>query len=215
MQVWNNYVTDSATSTIGTCGVRTTSNYGIGKDSTNIDRSADTLGTVYVSQNWDRCIPNWLTTMYFHILSTGESLSMGVKSTPALSMRQPYNNLMLSPNVIGDRAPLIPLVENMTYTNQGESLATIESPSSGIANSLRAYDNVKRSVTVGLHGQSGAPYNLIKKNSTNGDSYKNGQKQASVTKTAVEALGGVYVPLAVTLHHGETDEVLGNGPYYA
>jgi hypothetical protein len=32
---------------------------------------------------------------YFHILSTGQSLSVGAGSAPVLSTSQPYNNLML------------------------------------------------------------------------------------------------------------------------
>jgi len=59
MQVWNNHVSNPATSTVASCGTRTTTAYARGTTSANIDTSADTMGTVYASANWDGCIPNW------------------------------------------------------------------------------------------------------------------------------------------------------------
>jgi hypothetical protein len=59
MQVWNNHVSSPATSTTASCGTKATSAYAMGNSSANIDRSADTMGAVYSSVNFDGCIPNW------------------------------------------------------------------------------------------------------------------------------------------------------------
>ncbi len=88
---------------------------------------------------------------YFHILSSGQSLATGEAARPSISTVQPYRNLMLSPDIRGASGPLQPLVEG------DASIYSPESPSSGLANSLRAWDNKERAVIVGLHGQGGAP----------------------------------------------------------
>lgn len=59
LQVWNNHVSNPATSTRASCGDRATTAYAIGTTSANVDWSADTMGTVYTSADWDGCIPNW------------------------------------------------------------------------------------------------------------------------------------------------------------
>jgi hypothetical protein len=59
MQVWNNHVSNPAASTLASCGTKTTSAHAIGNSSSNIDRSADTMGAVYTNVNFDGCVPNW------------------------------------------------------------------------------------------------------------------------------------------------------------
>jgi hypothetical protein len=59
MQVWNNHVSSPATTTVASCGTRSTTAYAKGTTSANVDTSADTMGTVYTAANWDGCIPNW------------------------------------------------------------------------------------------------------------------------------------------------------------
>jgi hypothetical protein len=130
---------------------------------------------------------------YFHILSTGQSLAVG-GNAGNITLTQPYNNLSLSSRVIaGAAAPLIPLVETSN-----------ETPSSGMLNSLHALDTLGHNFIMGLHGVAGWDYNLIKKGGT---AYTNGMAQASVTKAQIEAAGGVYQPLAVTIIHGESDAI--------
>ncbi len=137
------------------------------------------------------------STTYLHIMSTGQSHSEGVASTPALSTTQPYNNKSLSSGPIaGLSAPLIPLVEGVVSR---------ESPVSGMANSLRASDSVlQRPIIAGTQGGGGLAYSVIKKGGS-GDNYENGQTQASVAKTQTESAGAYYQPYAVTIVHGETD----------
>ena len=59
MHIWDNPVTNSATSTQASCGLESTTAYSKGSRTTNIVTSQDTLGTIYTSKDWDGCIPNW------------------------------------------------------------------------------------------------------------------------------------------------------------
>jgi len=146
----------------------------------------------------------------YNILSTGQSLAMGKK--PPLSVAQPYNNLMLSrtgstvnfQGPFGKDTPLIPLVENSRQR---------ETPSSGIANTITAFNGGIPQIAIGLHAIGGTEYGGLKKNGTK-DAYANGMEQAEATKKEADRLGLKYVPLAVTVIHGERDSILGNQDYY-
>jgi hypothetical protein len=59
MQVYNNPVSNPATFTTASCGLKFTYAYGIGQDSANIDTSQETMGASYQSVDFDRCIPKW------------------------------------------------------------------------------------------------------------------------------------------------------------
>lgn len=87
-----------------------------------------------------------------YILSTGQSLSVGATSTPVISAVQPYNNLMLSGGVQSTGSTFVPLIET-----------SVETPSSGMANALRSFDPYFANYIVGLHGQGGSSYSVIKK----------------------------------------------------
>ncbi len=158
--------------------------------------------------------------IFYQILSNGQSLALGSKGTPPISNKQPYDNFMpygdpaITNNAgpVGKDSPLIPLVETFEYLSEG----LLETPSSGIANTLAAFDDAvspSRRFVIGLHALGGSGYSVIKKNgSGSAASYGRGQTQASVSKTYVEnTFAGIYRPLASTLVHGETDAALGNG----
>lgn len=161
------------------------------------------------------------TQTFYHILSNGQSLSLGSTGTPPLSVEQPYENFMLygdpgftnNAGPVGSELPLVPLIETFEYLDEG----LIESPSSGMLNTLAAYDDPvtpSRRFVMGLHGMGGSAYSVIKKGGTGGagNGYGRGQTQATNTKDAVEdTFAGIYQPLAVTLIHGESDAALGNG----
>jgi hypothetical protein len=139
---------------------------------------------------------------YLHILSTGQSLALGMTSMPALSTTQPYANRSLSPNIGGYVAPLVPLVE----------MNDMESPSSGLANTLHVLDSLGRPVVIGMHASGGAKYTDLKKGTA---PWVRAMYQVSTTKYEVEAIGNTaYVPVGVTLVHGEADNYVGNAPYY-
>jgi titin len=140
------------------------------------------------------------TGVYYHILGTGQSLSEGVNATPALTTTQPYSNKSLTNTPDGGlSSPLIPLVETVNSR---------ESPASGMANSLAGAIAGAPTFVVGIHGQGGQTWDSIKKGGS-GTAYANGQTQASVTKTQTELAGAFYQPYAVTMTHGETDQING------
>ncbi len=142
---------------------------------------------------------------YLFVLSTGQSLAIGTSTESALSTTQPYDNLSLSSpdGPRGYSSPLIPLVER-----------NVETPSSGLANSLRAYDSViEQPVIIALHGDDGVEYNQLKKGTP---LYDLGMLQASVVKNEVGGIAHntLVIPVGVTLMHGETDYVMGNATAY-
>lgn len=132
------------------------------------------------------------------ILSTGQSLSVGVASTPALTTTQPYSNLMLSGGNggIGSGGSFIPLVE-----------ASVETISSSMANTITANDTGNDfDVAVGLHGVSGYTYSQLKKGTS---PYNTGMTQVTNAKSAALALSRVLRVIGVTTIHGETDNYNG------
>ena len=141
-----------------------------------------------------------------HILSSGQSLSIGDKSIPAISTTSMHNTVMLDSHIIhGVNLPLVPLVEKNIQT-------TGETPSSGLANSLYMYDAAKRKIAISLHGRGAAPYDRLKLNTA----YFNlGIEQARRIRSAIIAQGNTYKPIAVTITHGESDYQKGKSAYYA
>ena len=132
------------------------------------------------------------------ILSTGQSLSVGVASTPALTTTQPYSNLMLSGGNggTGSGGSFIPLVE-----------ASVETISSSMANTITANDTGNDfDVAVGLHGVSGYIYSQLKKGTS---PYNTGMTQVTNAKSAALGLSRVLRVIGVTTIHGETDNYNG------
>ena len=132
------------------------------------------------------------------ILSTGQSLSVGVASTPALTTTQPYSNLMLSGGNggIGSGGSFIPLVE-----------ASVETISSSMANTITANDTGNDfDVAVSLHGVSGYIYSQLKKGTS---PYNTGMTQVTNAKSAAITLGRTSRVIGVTTIHGETDNYNG------
>ncbi len=131
-----------------------------------------------------------------HILSTGESVSLGVGGAPALSTNQPYQNVGLS----GDQ--LVPLVEKK-----------IETPASAMANHLtEASPGKSWKFAVTLHGQSATPYIGLRKGSL---PFAAGMKQVQAVAAAAKAQGQLPRVLAVTAIDGEGDGGSGWASSYA
>ncbi len=128
------------------------------------------------------------------ILSTGQSLSVGVASTPALTTTQPYSNLMLTGGSggIGAGGSFTPLIES-----------GVETISSSMANTITANDvGNDFDVAVSLHGVSGYTYSQLKKGT---GPYANGMTQVTNAKSAATALSRTSRVIGVTTIHGETD----------
>ncbi len=132
------------------------------------------------------------------ILSTGQSLSVGIASTPALTTTQPYSNLMLSGGAggIGAGGSFIPLVES-----------SVETISSSMANTITANDTGNDfDVAVSLHGVSGYTYSQLKKGT---GPYSTAMTQVTNAKSAALTLGRTSRVIGVTTIHGETDNYNG------
>ena len=121
-----------------------------------------------------------------HILSTGQSLSVGSGGSPALSTTQPYDNKMLS----GDA--LAPLVES--------GVETISSAMANFITSNTEENNYQIAVT--RHGVGGTAYSGLKKGTA---PYALGISQTSSVYGAAVGLGKTDRAIGVTVIHGESD----------
>lgn len=133
-------------------------------------------------------------------MGTGQSVSIGMTSLPAISLSQPYNNYHLGTTLIDYARPLTPLIE------QGQ-----ESPSSGTANSLHAMDSLSRDIVLTEHGSSGSIYIDLKRGT---GPWARMLAQVKNTKAEADSMGLEYKPIAVTVIHGEHDNYYGNAPLY-
>jgi hypothetical protein len=148
-----------------------------------------------------------------HVLSTGQSLSVGATGSPPLSTTQPFANLMFAQGVIpGGTAltKLVPLVES-----------GVETMSSGLCNDATkvAREVLFKGMTaprndhvvlLSAHGIGGIPYSGLKKGTA---AYANGLAQVTAAKAIADATKRTYVVRVVTTVHGESDHVAGNLTY--
>jgi len=148
-----------------------------------------------------------------HVLSTGQSLSVGSAGSPPLSTTQPYHNKMFNTGVLAGSDNLthfLPLVE-----------AGVETMSSGMANLVtsQAREEVfpdlpppqdSHDVLVSCHGVGGTAYAGLKKGTA---PFASGMAQVEAAASICDFLGLTYVVRAVTSVHGESDHVGGNTHY--
>ncbi|MDF2697894.1 MAG: Endo,4-beta-xylanase precursor [Labilithrix sp.] len=157
-----------------------------------------------------------------HVLSTGQSNSIGFAAHSVLSSEQPFTNLMFDTGVIPAtscdddgcheyEAPrsLVPLVEGDHYFDE-----PVETMSAGLANEigLLAHEHVRHDVLVTVHGRSGNTYECLRKG---GCAFQDGKGYVKAFDEAVRemkdahrlanAAGRPYVVRAVTAIHGESD----------
>jgi hypothetical protein len=153
-----------------------------------------------------------------HVLTTGQSLSVGWVGHPPLSRRQPYANLMFSNGVIPGGKGLSAFAPLIEGTVDGGTSPDVETMSSGFANLVarmaRDYSTpqaqVRHDLLVSAHGVSGTPYAGLKKGT---EAYANGIAQVGAALTIAGANGKSYIVRAVTNVHGEADHVARNSAY--
>ncbi len=152
-----------------------------------------------------------------HILSTGQSLSVGSQGNTILSTSQPYANVTLTNGPRYNAAGLgsfTPLVE-----------LGVETMSSGLANLITkmAREQVlvgqpaaksSHDLLVSVHGIGGTPYTGLKKGGTTA-AYANGMAQLQAGFDLAKAANKSYVVRALTNVHGESDHRNGNIAYEA
>jgi hypothetical protein len=135
-----------------------------------------------------------------HVLSTGQSLAVGVGGRPPLTSEQPFENLMFATGVIAGREDLtsfVPLVEGDFIP--GTEAAT-ETMSSAFAN-LASGEGHHR-ILVSVHGAGAFPYFKLKKGTR---PYETGLLQVAAARDLAKRRGKTYVVRAVTNVHGESD----------
>ncbi len=138
-----------------------------------------------------------------HVLTTGQSLSQGLYSTPARTRRPQAGSRMLA----FDWGPagrvytrLVPLVEG-GYPHDGET------PAGGIGRSLRAWTG--RSVIVSRHGVSGQPYAGLAFGTA---PFTDGLDQVRAAEALLDAEDRDQLVPAVVVTHGEADAVPAGTP---
>ncbi len=156
-----------------------------------------------------------------HVLSTGQSLSIGSVGTPPLTLTQPYSNVMFVTGVMAEATGLtsfVPLVEGDIPPGRIDPVETMSSSLANLVTKLAreqvfvSMPQAKQShdVLVSVHGVGGTPYVGLKKGTA---PYATGLAQATAGRDLAKALGKSYVVRAVTTVHGENDHVSGNTDY--
>lgn len=140
-----------------------------------------------------------------HVLSTGQSLALGLGGVPLLSTTQPFGNLTFKKGLIwGGQDPdddFAPLVESSQ-----------ETMSSGLANALSWWTLPKPLVTlVSVHGYNGAPYRDLAPGGRG--FYEIGIASVRRGQALATARGLSYAVGAVTVVHGESDADEGSTHY--
>lgn len=140
----------------------------------------------------------------FHISTYGQSLSLGNQGCPALSITQPYSNLMLSSNPTGTLTALVENVLNGSSTNPPcVPSDKQESPASGLGNTFTFLSSGQTQVVaVTRSGVGGTAYQGLKKGTT---PYNNLLTAVTTVKTDAVGAGRSYRQIGVMFTHGETD----------
>jgi hypothetical protein len=151
-----------------------------------------------------------------HVLVTGQSLAVGVSGAPALSLTQPFGNLMFNTGVMAGREDLEdfePLVEGDTIPG---SKAVVETMSSAFANLVselaRADGSERHDLLLSVHASGAKPYSHLKKGTK---PYNNGMAQVAAARDIAKRRGKSYVVRAVANVHGESDHAEKNSRYLA
>lgn len=164
-----------------------------------------------------------------HVLSTGQSNSVGNEAMPPLTTEQPYTNLMFDVGVMpgtncdgngckeyGKPTTFAPLVEGDEFFDYA-----VETMSGGMANQISRLATERylqgkypsHDVLVSLHGRSGNTYTCLRKG---GCDFFNGvgtylmafdeaMMEVEDASRIAQAMGKSYVVRAVTAIHGESD----------
>jgi hypothetical protein len=161
-------------------------------------------------------VPAFVRRDVNHVLVTGQSLAVGVAGAPALSLTQPFGNVMFNTGVMAGGEGLEsfePLVEG---DNIPGSKAIVETMSSAFANLVselaRADGADAHDVLVSVHAAGAKPYARLKKGTK---AYANGMAQVAAARDIAKKLGKTYVVRAVANVHGESDHAEKSTRYLA
>jgi hypothetical protein len=155
--------------------------------------------------------PSFVARDVNHVLSTGQSLSVGICGTSSLTKTQPYRNLMLEPGVMrgGVRSThFLPLVEGDLLAGTAVPVETMSSAFADLVSRLAG--EPRHDLLVSVHGVSGTAYEGLKKGTV---AYESGMGQVKAGRDLSRADGKSYVVRAVTNVHGESDHITRNAAY--
>ncbi len=140
-----------------------------------------------------------------HVLVAGQSLAVGVSGAPALSLTQPFSNLMFNTGVMAGAEGLErfePLVEGDTIPGSKAVVETMSSAFANLAAELARAEGDAHDILVSVHGSGAKPYSRLKKGTK---PYENGRAQVAAARDIAKKLGKSYVVRAVLVVHGEAD----------
>jgi hypothetical protein len=149
--------------------------------------------------------PNTLATL-FHILISGQSLATGVGSGGAITLAQPFSNLMFnqgaltcanSASAVAAPASLVPLVESSAVTGE-----TIESAMANTLFQWAAEAGLKMPFLMSNWGVGGQGIAALQKGT---QPYANGQTLVSAGQSLAAAAGFAAAVKALCWVHGEFD----------
>ncbi len=140
------------------------------------------------------------TPQYYSILVTGQSLALGALGVPALTVRQPYLNLMY------EQGRLVPLIEN--YANPAVSQKATETVNSALANTISFLaGSTSPQFIISRSATNGAEMSKIKKNG-NLSTYAEGLAEIRAIRDVLAKNKEQHKVAAIVLIHGETDHTL-------
>lgn len=159
------------------------------------------------------------------IIGTGQSLSVGARGVPVISIHQPYHNLKLSTDHLAwpvdpndTNLTLVPLVEPVgrlapRYPSSWPENIDGETPHTAMANEITALVRAQQNrdfVTVhGAVGEDGQGMVFLKKNAVpkglNGRSYEAAMIETKAITRLAKAAGKTYGIGAIIVTHGESD----------
>ena len=151
-----------------------------------------------------------------HVLVTGQSLAIGVSGAPALSLSQPFGNLMFNTGVMAGGEGLEafePLVEGDNIPGSKAIVETMSSAFANLASELaRAGGGDAHDILMSVHASGAKPYARLKRGSK---AYDNGMAQVAAGRDIAKRLGKSYVVRAVVNVHGEADHAEKSARYSA
>lgn len=140
-----------------------------------------------------------------HVLSTGQSLAVGVSGAPATTLTQPFHNLMFNTGVMAggeDLTSFEPLVEGDNIPGSKVRVETMSASFANLASELASAGGLRHDILLSNHASGAKSYWQLKRGTKY---YGNGMAQVRAATDLAKQLGKSYVVRAVTTVHGESD----------
>jgi hypothetical protein len=140
-----------------------------------------------------------------HVLSTGQSLAIGVSGAPPTTLTQPFHNLMFNTGVMAGGEELTsfePLVEGDNIPGSKVHVETMSASFANLVAELALASGQSHDILLSNHASGAKSYWQLKKGTKY---YANGMAQVAAGAALAKQQGKTYVVRAVTTVHGESD----------